>query len=157
MLRLAGFDIVFQEVPGEVTLALNLSGCPNGCAGCHSPHLQGEVGEVLDEGLLAGLIAQYGGAVTCVCFMGGDREPEEVERLARVVKTESGGRLKTGWYSGRQQFPAGCSWSSFDFVKLGPYVERLGGLDSATTNQVFYKIENEAVSDITEYFRKRTT
>ena len=38
------FDVVFQEIPGEVTLALNLSGCPNRCAGCHSPHLWEEVG-----------------------------------------------------------------------------------------------------------------
>ena len=40
MLKYAGYDIVFQEIPDEVTLALNLSGCPNGCPGCHSPHLQ---------------------------------------------------------------------------------------------------------------------
>ena len=45
MLKYAGYDIVFQEIPDEVTLALNLSGCPNGCPGCHSPHLQRDEGE----------------------------------------------------------------------------------------------------------------
>ena len=52
MLRLASFDVVFQEIPGEVTLALNLSGCPNRCAGCHSPHLWEEVGERTGHGEL---------------------------------------------------------------------------------------------------------
>ena len=28
-----------------------------------------------------------------------------------------------------------------DYLKLGPYDERLGGLDSPTTNQRFYRVE----------------
>ena len=63
MLRLASFDVVFQEIPGEVTLALNLSGCPNRCAGCHSPHLWEEVGEPLDDNLLNSLLSGYGNAI----------------------------------------------------------------------------------------------
>ena len=63
MLRLASFDVVFQEIPGEVTLALNLSGCPNRCAGCHSPHLGEEVGEPLDDNLLNSLLSGYGNAL----------------------------------------------------------------------------------------------
>ena len=81
MLRLASFDVVFQEIPGEVTLALNLSGCPNRCAGCHSPHLWEEVGEPLDDNLLNSLLSGYGNAITCVCFMGGARRCRALERL----------------------------------------------------------------------------
>ncbi len=160
MLRLASFDIVFQEIPGEVTLALNLSGCPNRCPGCHSPHLQQEIGESLDEALLDCLIGRYGEAVTCVCFMGGDADPAGVERLALRVREMAGrseaaaGRLKTGWYSGRQDLPAGCDPCSFDFIKLGPYVEALGGLDSPTTNQRFYCVEKGGPVDRTEAFQK---
>ena len=29
-------EVVFREFPDEVTLALNISGCPNHCPGCHS-------------------------------------------------------------------------------------------------------------------------
>ena len=36
MLKYVNHDIVFQEFPDEVTLAINLSCCPNGCTGCHS-------------------------------------------------------------------------------------------------------------------------
>lgn len=60
MLKYAGYDIVFQEIPDEVTLALNLSGCPNGCPGCHSPHLQRDEGEALTPGALERLLERYG-------------------------------------------------------------------------------------------------
>ncbi len=86
MLFLASYDVVFTEVPGEVTLALNLAGCPNRCEGCHSPHLQQEVGETLDDAMLDGLLARYGDSVTCVGFMGGDGDPAAVARLAREVR-----------------------------------------------------------------------
>ena len=74
-LRYHNFDVVFAEIPGEVTLALNLTGCPNRCPGCHSPHLQGEGGRPLDERELLALIDCYGRSVTCLCFMGGDAAP----------------------------------------------------------------------------------
>ena len=155
MLRLASYDVVFQEIPGEVTLALNLSGCPNRCEGCHSPHLRGDIGETLDETLLDGLLRTYGSSVTCVCFMGGDADSAEVERLALRVKRHGGGTLKAGWYSGRQVFPAGCEYTSFDYVKLGPYIPECGGLRSEGTNQRMYRVDGGGVVDITESFRER--
>ena len=71
MLKYTDYDIVFQEIPDEVTLAINLSNCPNRCKGCHSPYLQQNVGEALTEENLSILLQKYGKAVTCVCFMGG--------------------------------------------------------------------------------------
>ncbi len=146
MLKVASYDVVFQEIPGEVTLALNLSGCPCHCPGCHSPHLAENIGEVLDEELLDGLIARYKGLITCVAFMGGDANPEEVRRLAAYVKD-----LKTAWYSGRMNLPK----DGFDYVKIGPYIEELGGLKSEKTNQRLYKRVGEEWSDITSSFWKK--
>ena len=57
MVRYHNFDVVFAEIPGETTLALNITGCPNRCPGCHSPHLQADEGRVLDEAELLGLLA----------------------------------------------------------------------------------------------------
>ncbi len=155
---LASYDIVFQEVPGEVTLALNLSACPNRCTGCHSPHLREAVGEPLDDELLEGLLARYGGAVTCVAFMGGDGDPAEVDRLAARVKGAA--QLKTAWYSGREELSPAVRLANFDFIKLGPYDQQRGGLDSPdTTNQRFYRIEGSGadrkMTDATELFRKK--
>jgi len=154
MLRLASYDIVFQEIPGEVTLALNISGCPNRCPSCHSPHLWEDIGEELDEELLSGLLAKYSPGITCVCFMGGDSDPLEVGRLSVFVRESAAGRIKIGWYSGKTGFATECSLENFDFLKLGPYVEKLGGLDSAPTNQRFYAIENGRMIDHTDRFRK---
>ena len=57
MLKYTETDIVFQEIPDEVTLAVNLSGCPCRCPGCHSKHLWGDVGEPLTDEALDKLFA----------------------------------------------------------------------------------------------------
>ena len=155
MLRFVNYNIVFQEVPGEVTLAINLSNCPNRCEGCHSPYLRENVGEILDNDVLLGLLEKYGNAITCVCFMGGDASPQDVEQCSVFLRNQTNGRLKIGWYSGKNSFPKECSLQNFDYLKLGAYVEHLGGLDSKTTNQQFYKIDNGSLMNITEVFLKK--
>ena len=147
MAKVASFDIVFQEIPGEVTLALNLSNCPCHCPGCHSPHLAEDIGELMTEDLLNGLLARYGSMITCVAFMGGDANPEEVAKWAKSIKDRG---LKTAWYSGRTSYPSNPM--VLDFVKLGPYIESLGGLKSPTTNQRLYKRVGDKWEDITSSF-----
>ena len=153
-MKVASFDIVFQEIPGEVTLALNLSGCPCHCQGCHSQHLWEDIGEPLDEQLLDGLMERYGSQVTCVCFMGGDQDPAYVLKMAEHVKR---GEMKTAWYSGRQGIPTNytLSLSALDYVKFGPYIEALGGLKSPETNQRLYKRVGESWEDITGLFHSK--
>ena len=41
-------EIVMREFPDEITLAINISGCPNLCEGCHSPELRRDIGQPLD-------------------------------------------------------------------------------------------------------------
>ncbi len=152
MLRFHNYDIVFQEVPGEVALAINISNCPNGCKGCHSPYLMEDKGETLNENVLNELLEKYGNAITCICFMGGDSNPQEVERLSVFLHETTNNRIKTAWYSGKQHLPENCALQYFNFIKLGPYIEHLGGLDCASTNQRFYRIKNEIMEDITNQF-----
>ena len=147
-MKVASFDIVFQEIPGEVTLALNLSNCPCHCPGCHSQHLAEDIGEPVTAELLDSLTGRYKGLITCVAFMGGDAEPEEVAKWAKYVRP-----LKTAWYSGRMNMPKDNK--VFDYVKLGPYIESLGGLKSPTTNQRLYKREDDSWGDITSVFWKK--
>ena len=152
MLKFVNYNIVFQEIPEEVTLAINISNCPNGCKGCHSPHLRENIGEVLDNEVLARLLDKYGDAITCVCFMGGDASPREVEQCSIFIRNKTNGRIKTAWYSGKNYFPEQCSLNNFDYLKLGVYIEHLGGLRSKTTNQKFYRIDDGEMTDITERF-----
>ena len=150
MLKFHNYDIVFQEIPNEVTLAINISNCPNRCAGCHSPHLWEDTGNILDENTLAVLLEKYGNAITCICFMGGDSSPEDVLRLAKFVKQYN---KKTAWYSGNSTLYE-SALSFFDYIKLGEYIEKLGGLKNPTTNQRLYRIENETMIDVTYIYWK---
>lgn len=142
MLKCYSYDIVCQEIPDEITLAVNISCCPNRCPGCHSPWLWEDEGESMTDDMICTLIGRYSSAITCFCFMGGDSEPEEIERISRLIKDKFP-HLKTAWYSGREEVPHGFDLRILDFIKLGPYIAELGGLKSPKTNQVLYKISSD--------------
>lgn len=154
MLRYTNYNIVFQEVPNEVTLAINISNCPNRCKGCHSAYLMDDIGDELNETALSQLLEKYANAITCVCFMGGDANPKRINELAIFIRQQTKRRLKVAWYSGKTDFSDKCELANFDYVKLGPYIEALGGLESQQGNQRFYQIEAGKMVDQTKWFRK---
>ena len=137
MLKYVNTDVVFQEIPNETTLAINISNCPCHCKGCHSAYLAEDIGDYLDLGTLMRLIDKNKG-ITCVAFMGGDSDPRSINMLASIIKTKG---LLTAWYSGRQELTNGIELKNFNFIKLGPYIEELGGLKSPTTNQRLYEVK----------------
>ena len=65
MIKFVDTKIVFQEVPDEVSLAINLSNCPCHCKGCHSPYLAEDIGEDLTIERLTQLATEAEG-ITCV-------------------------------------------------------------------------------------------
>ena len=136
-MKYTGAEITFAEVPDEITLCINISNCPCHCKGCHSPYLAEDIGEELTIDSLNELITNNKG-ITCVAFMGGDSSPEEVNRLASIVRTYH--NLKTAWYSGIQTLNKDIHIWNFSYIKLGPYIEELGPLNSKTTNQRMYKV-----------------
>lgn len=153
--------VSFSEIPDEITLCINISQCPNNCKGCHSPWLREDVGEDLNIESLYNLINKNKG-VTCVCFMGGDQDPAEVSNLAFAVRLRSDHPYKTAWYSGKQHIPDELNVSDFDYIKVGPYIEELGGLDNPNTNQRMYEVckviklpEKFILKDITNKFWKK--
>ena len=98
----------------------------------------------MTEDFLSSLIEKYSAAITCFCFMGGDAEPSEVERLAKWIKSQYP-HLKTAWYSGAEKVADGFDLAVLDFIKIGPYRQELGGLKSPKTNQALYKIEPDRI------------
>ena len=155
MLKYVNTGVVFQEIPDEVTLAVNISNCPCRCPGCHSSYLWGDVGEPLTPLVLDNFIREYGDDITCVCFMGGDSEPEYVDLLARYLH-KAYPAIKVGWYSGRTRISAAISKSDFDYIKVGPYIEPLGCLKSRTTKQRLSKrASGDGFTDITYRFWRR--
>jgi len=154
MLKFYNWDIVFQEIPDETTLAINITGCPFRCEGCHSPHLREDIGEPLTREALSSICERYSGDFTCVAIMGGDAQPSEVAKVAHIIKDEM--HLKSAWYSGATEIPDGFDTKSLDFIKIGPYQEANGGLKSENTNQRLYHIEpNGSMTDITAKIREK--
>ena len=145
-------QIGFQEFPDEISLLINISNCPFHCPGCHSPELWKDIGTELSLGELDKLINSNKG-ITCVGFMGGDSNPVYINTLATYVK-HNYKDLKVGWYSGNNKLSDVIDIYWFDYIKIGPYIKELGGLDNPNTNQRFYKIENGQLIDWTYKFWK---
>ena len=155
MLKYVNTDIVFQEIPDEVTLAINISNCPCRCPGCHSHYLWNDIGVILDNRAVDAFVKKYDHCITCIAFMGGDAEPESVNLLARYVH-QSHPWLKVAWYSGRLRIPSVVCRTDFDYIKVGPYIRHLGPLTQPTTNQRLYRQGgNGEFYDITSRFWKQ--
>ncbi len=155
MLKYYNYDIVFQEIPNEVTLAINITNCPNRCKGCHSPHLQKDIGEELNEERIVSLMDKYVSAITCFCFMGGDGNPPRVAALANFLRLHYPD-VKVAWYSGCAKLPAGFEIQNFQYIKLGGYEEDLGALKSETSNQHLFEIQQNGLMRDVSYLFKTT-
>lgn len=153
-LKYLGYAVVFREVPNEVSLAFSISGCRRHCEGCHSPYLWEDKGAPLLPDL-ENVIGLYGGLITCVCFMGGDQNAQELNAAIEIAKHH---HLKTCLYTGLDSLhdllSAGVLLENLDYVKVGHYDQNLGGLDSPNTNQRFYLLQNKTPVDITWMFWK---
>jgi len=156
MLKYVNTGIVFQEIPDEVTLAINISNCPCRCPGCHSHYLWEDIGMPLDTDAIDDFIDRYGRDITCIAFMGGDADPKGINLLAQYIH-ETHPQFKVAWYSGRLRLPVGITKTDFDFIKIGPYIRHLGPLNKPTTNQRLYQqTANGEFEDITyKFWRKQ--
>jgi anaerobic ribonucleoside-triphosphate reductase activating protein len=155
MLKYVNTDVVFQEIPDEVTLAINLSNCPCRCPGCHSQYLWDDIGLPLDTDAIDDFVRKFGADITCIAFMGGDGDPKGVNMLAQYINEEHP-QFKVAWYSGRLRIPREVNKQDFDYIKVGPYIRHLGPLKSPTTNQRLYRQDEDgSFEDITSRFWKK--
>lgn len=150
MLKYVDAKVVFAEVPDEITLCINISNCPCNCKNCHSSYLAEDIGEILTLDKIYNLIDSNEG-ITCICFMGGDSSPKEIDMFARCIKDLYD--IKVAWYSGRHELSKEIDLQYFDFIKLGPYIEELGPLNSKTTNQKMYKVVHNHYEDGTTGYK----
>jgi anaerobic ribonucleoside-triphosphate reductase activating protein len=153
MLKYYNYDIVFQEIPNEVTLAINITNCPNRCKGCHIPRLQDNTGEELNEKIITTLLGKYASAITCFCFMGGDAEPYRIVELGNYISCLYP-RIKLAWYSGCDVLPEGFDKTVFQYIKLGGYNEKTGSLKCETTNQHLFEVQKDGkMKDLNYLFK----
>ena len=155
MLKYVNTGIVFQEIPDEVTLAINISNCPCHCPGCHSYYLWEDIGLPLNTDAIDAFVTQYGTDITCISFMGGDADPKGVNLLAQYIHEEHP-QFKVAWYSGKTVISSVVEKRDFDYIKIGPFIKHLGPLKKPTTNQRLYRqnVQGE-FEDITSRFWKK--
>lgn len=145
--------ICFQEIPTEISLSYSITGCPNKCKGCHSPELRADIGSLLLADLEKDIIKNKD-AISCVLFFGGDND-KQIPSLIKCAEICKSHNLKTALYSGNNLINDALPFY-FDYIKVGEYMEALGGLKSPTTNQRLYKKNsNNEWEDITHLFRRK--
>lgn len=137
MLKYVDTLVGFSEVPDEISLCINISGCKIKCPECHSKHLWEDIGEPLNKKALINLILANKG-ISCICFMGGDLK--QIQPLAEYVKKNT--YFKTCWYTGLElDFSKPEDFKYLDYVKTGPYKPEFGPLNNPNTNQRFFNIK----------------
>lgn len=128
-------DVVLEEVPDRVTLAVEIPNCQGSCPGCHSSFLKLDLGKELTAAEADRLVEDNFG-VNCFLFLGEGNDHEALMELAAHLRAAHPD-LELALYSGRQEVEEEI-YEAFDFVKVGPYVEALGPLSEASTNQRMY-------------------
>lgn len=128
-------DIVLEEIPDRVTLAIEISNCQGSCIGCHSPFLKQDLGEELTPEAVDALIAANFG-VNCVLLLGEGRDRDALLALAAHLRERHPG-IERAVYSGRTEVEPEI-YDAFDYVKVGPYIAECGPLNERTTNQRLY-------------------
>ena len=136
------FQITTQDVPDEIALAISISGCPLRCKNCHSAFTwDPKFGEILTDELMEILI-QKNKYASCVLFYGGEWQLERLLELIQIVKNHN---LKVCLYTGLILDEIKATKPKLlevlDYIKVGRYIEELGGLNKKTTNQKLFKIE----------------
>ena len=128
-------NVVLEEIPGRITLALEISNCQGNCVGCHSPFLRTDTGEELTPAVADRLIDDNFG-INCFLLLGEGKDHRALMEFAAWLRSAHPG-LELGIYSGRTEVEEEM-YEAFDYVKTGPYIAGYGPLNSVTTNQRLY-------------------
>ena len=137
-------DITFNELPDKMAYAIELGACKQHCVGCHSPELQEEDApltsllDILEEAQDA-----IDAGANAIVVMGGTNNKHITEESLIALLQDLSDIAPTGLYSGSEDeerdkmiaLEGHCVW-----LKTGPYIDTLGGLESTRTNQRFYRI-----------------
>jgi len=143
-MRYSGLQIVFQEIPEEISLALHITGCPLKCPGCHSADLwNSQSGLQLTPQHLNQIILEYSKYVSCILFMGGEWDLSTLLDLIDIAQKHS---KKTALYTGLEwhQVPQILK-NKLDYLKYGPFIQKLGGLNSKITNQRLINLKTNKI------------
>lgn len=131
-MKYINYQITFREIPSEVCLSFLISGCPVKCIDCNSKDSWNpNRGTLLDQEHFRNILCSKLSWITCVLFLGGEWNSLELIGLLTSAKEM---RLKTALFTGQSDVDDILK-SYLDYIKVGPFIKDLGGLDSPRTNQ----------------------
>ncbi|SDX85709.1 anaerobic ribonucleoside-triphosphate reductase activating protein [Lutibacter oricola] len=132
-------NIALQEVPGEISISFTITGCNIKCDGCHSSYLWNKNnGSELTEELYIKTLSRYKNLASCILFMGGEWHEKELIKYLKLARTLN---FTTCLYTGKEQVSQQIL-DQLTWIKTGPWIKELGGLDSPITNQQFKKVNS---------------
>ena len=139
------------EMPTIVSFIIPRAGCGHHCDGCHSPEWQNpNNGVTLDSQTYMDILKKYREKVSCVCFFGGEHAEMQLSFYMEYAKVMG---YKVALYSGYGLVDIPPSiLEILDYIKVGAYNKKLGGLDDRRTNQRMFKRTDEGWGDITNEF-----
>lgn len=137
-------QIVLEDIPGYLTLAISISGCPVSCKGCHSAFTwDNNYGNKLTPETLYELIQKHK-HIDCVLFYGGEWNITELIPFLLQVRENN---LKVALYSGYDYIIPELI-EHLDFYKIGPWIPELGNISTPGTNQKLYEIIDDELSQV---------
>lgn len=135
-------DIVFKEIPDEISLCFSMFGCPHKCVNCHWNTIDKANLYDLNITIAQNIADKYKNKVSCILFLGGEWDIEFID----VVKIFKNNGFKVALYTGLDFDYVDVELIKIlDYIKVGRYIDDLGGLESPITNQVLYKLDNMEV------------
>lgn len=152
MLKFHSYDIYLSEIPDEISLGISVLGCDIHCKDCHSSYLWDinsiDTGTKLNWYFLDELI-HYHHNISCILFFGGEWDMYHLSNLLFNIKFWYKNNLSTALYTGRDLNyinnlnKAYNFYDYLDYLKVGPYIKELGGLQNPNTNQKLYKLSKQ--------------
>ena len=137
-IKILNWTVALQEVPDEISIVFNCTGCPIKCKGCHSKELQDiNNGYYLYLEDFKEILKKYKNKATCVCFMGG-----EWFDINEYLKESIKYGYKTALYTGLSEDRISIMIKeNLNYLKSGRYSIKYGGLNNINTNQIFKNLK----------------
>ena len=148
-LNLVSKKITFIEHPNYISMTYMFSGCQIKCRGCHTiEYCNPNFGELFTDEMLIKDLESNIGYIQNIVFLGGEWKEDRLIELCKIVNRFG---MKRTLYTGSEDVSINLK-NNLDYLKIGPYVEELGGLSASTTNQKMYNLETG--ENITSIFWK---
>lgn len=142
-LQISSISTGFIEVPDHISINIYVQGCKNNCKNCQNPELQSfEGGKIINGSDIASILLSKPMA-DWICWLGGDAiyQPDAFLHFNKLFKSFN---KRICLYTGSYFNDIKNLLDNVDIVIDGPWIEKLGSIDTETTNQkVYFKINKD--------------